>query len=228
MALNAGRLIERAGLASLPAAPVAAALDLPTPSYGQFRPPSRAMVGFGKALAAQLEVQPDWQEVGPKGSSVCHSLLLRPLVALLVLISWQCGTGQCSSTMGSCRPAAGQPPLRRCSTHCRLPHPCTWHASPTSAAAQLMPQHSNYSAATLQHYLDYGALKKAIKACREAAAGAHDRPALARLLDARKAIFQGQLDTQVTSMPAYCQCCNVSSADCTCVHLPPSLSHRLR
>lgn len=48
-----------------------------------------------------------------------------------------------------------------------------------------------------QHYLDYGALKKAIKACAEAAAGAGERPALARLLDARKAIFQGQLDTQV-------------------------------
>lgn len=48
-----------------------------------------------------------------------------------------------------------------------------------------------------QHYLDYGALKKAIKACREATAGAGERPAIARLLDARKAIFQGQLDTQV-------------------------------
>ncbi|PRW39266.1 MFS general substrate transporter [Chlorella sorokiniana] len=48
-----------------------------------------------------------------------------------------------------------------------------------------------------EHYLDYGALKRAIKACREAAAGATDRPALARLLDACKAIFQGQLDTQV-------------------------------
>lgn len=27
------------------------------------------MVGFGKALAAQLEAQPEWREVGEQGSS---------------------------------------------------------------------------------------------------------------------------------------------------------------
>lgn len=52
--------------ASRLAAWAAAALDLPNPAATAFFC-LVAMVGFGKALAAQLEDQPEWREVGEQG-----------------------------------------------------------------------------------------------------------------------------------------------------------------
>lgn len=72
-----------------------------------------------------------------------------------------------------------------------------------------------------QHYLDYDALKRSIKACSEAAA-AHG-PGMARVLDARKAIFQARtgrpkLETGGRSWEGGRRACPISS-----LHLLPPL-----